>query len=795
MSIEGYKPFGKKQTFRLAPITLVYGPNSGGKSSLLEAIQILLASPEKGIIVPGLDHVGPSANLLHSWEGGHRFSKVAIHGMLSCEGGRRYYNDSDGFELVADVYGLVIRTPISRVMGFVSDEPQYDQSGNLVPEEPSGEFYLDRDLMKLQAEYDQGKGQGVPPWLVEKHFLDPARTIEITDENCEALGFDAEEVWRDGPNPRLFFHDGPDGDGPSHTRVNPENGYWEHCKDNQLDPNKKKELRLIDDELLWEIITKTGPYISLCSGRKKYSDVITPQFVEGVVKDIISNLRYDIPAHKYCWDGDPESPTLELLYLAKKYCEIAWWKVSKKQHPDDIDPSYNMLHEAIDYRDVENTHPYCLGCIHLSNLASYTFLDPPDARASEFSSLRARLESEKDEFRPAPDLSSFVMAQANLGQGKLEKNIKRQESLVERSKVTVARSAKQMLALKKRASYMQADPPPSEEIGHYHKLYERECADHAEAEALLIECELALEECRKEFQATQAQEKDLEAEAFIHWLTTVLPLDPSCCTFPANSDRGALTVVPALRPEPVTWWASSEYPYHDVDEKSVSECFSMLGLDYKFRSKESPHDDIGPGSSAILVDSKGREINLRHTGTGISQVLPVVAALASNKDMVLLKQPELHLHPRQQGDLADVLIWSVRRSSVLSDKKSISAPIAGLSEDSESAEDSEWTEKEISKFTPAWGNQVIAETHSEMLIYRLQRRIREGTLSPREVSILYVEPMDDGASVVRELRLRPDGTFIDEWPGGFFEDDFDEFFGESPDAHGVNETLSEEEGD
>jgi hypothetical protein len=55
--------------------------------------------------------------------------------------------------------------------------------------------------------------------------------------------------------------------------------------------------------------------------------------------------------------------------------------------------------------------------------------------------------------------------------------------------------------------------------------------------------------------------------------------------------------------------------------------------------------------------------------------------------------------------------------------------------------------------------------------------------------------MDDGASVVRELRLRPDGTFIDEWPGGFFEDDFAEFFGESPDVHGADDTLSEEEGD
>ena len=71
--------------------------------------------------------------------------------------------------------------------------------------------------------------------------------------------------------------------------------------------------------------------------------------------------------------------------------------------------------------------------------------------------------------------------------------------------------------------------------------------------------------------------------------------------------------------------------------------------------------------------------------------------------------------------------------------------------------------------------QIVCETHSEMFIARIQRLIRRGELAPSEVSILYVDPIGV-SSQVKELRLRSDGDFIDEWPGGFFEDAFDEYF-------------------
>ena len=80
-------------------------------------------------------------------------------------------------------------------------------------------------------------------------------------------------------------------------------------------------------------------------------------------------------------------------------------------------------------------------------------------------------------------------------------------------------------------------------------------------------------------------------------------------------------------------------------------------------------------------------------------------------------------------------------------------------------------------------NTFLLETHSEHLILRILRRIRETTrgklpegmvgITPDDVAVLYVEPGNDGATV-RELRIDSQGRFLDDWPNGFFEDRLDE---------------------
>jgi predicted ATPase len=76
------------------------------------------------------------------------------------------------------------------------------------------------------------------------------------------------------------------------------------------------------------------------------------------------------------------------------------------------------------------------------------------------------------------------------------------------------------------------------------------------------------------------------------------------------------------------------------------------------------------------------------------------------------------------------------------------------------------------------------ETHSEHLILRVMRRMRETyqkkdtglpKVTPADVSVLYVEP-DGARSIVREMPLNELGELVKSWPGGFFEEGLREQF-------------------
>jgi predicted ATPase len=82
-------------------------------------------------------------------------------------------------------------------------------------------------------------------------------------------------------------------------------------------------------------------------------------------------------------------------------------------------------------------------------------------------------------------------------------------------------------------------------------------------------------------------------------------------------------------------------------------------------------------------------------------------------------------------------------------------------------------------------SNIILETHSEHILLRLMKRMRqtaEGTLedeklnlTPDDVCLLYVDSDGDNTFIL-ELELDEDGSLLDPWPGGFFEEGFNERF-------------------
>lgn len=142
----------------------------------------------------------------------------------------------------------------------------------------------------------------------------------------------------------------------------------------------------------------------------------------------------------------------------------------------------------------------------------------------------------------------------------------------------------------------------------------------------------------------------------------------------------------------------------------------------------------------LRTRAQSPEVKLTDVGFGVSQVLPalVQAFYAPRHATVWMEQPEIHLHPRVQAELADAFISAVQ-----------------------SYEDGQ-----------PRNVQLVIESHSEHFLLRLQRRVAEGLLKPEEVAVYFVRDGEAGAQL-EELKLDIFGE-IENWPEGFFGDDLGE---------------------
>ncbi|EGR0636807.1 DUF3696 domain-containing protein [Vibrio vulnificus] len=118
-----------------------------------------------------------------------------------------------------------------------------------------------------------------------------------------------------------------------------------------------------------------------------------------------------------------------------------------------------------------------------------------------------------------------------------------------------------------------------------------------------------------------------------------------------------------------------------------------------------------------------------HVGFGLTQILPiVVAALAAKKDdLLIIENPEVHLHPAGQSMMGQFL-GTVASSGV----------------------------------------QVIVETHSDHLLNGVRRAVKSRNLNPDKVNIHYFQPRDIEGSQVASPQIDVEGN-ISYWPKGFFD--------------------------
>lgn len=177
-------------------------------------------------------------------------------------------------------------------------------------------------------------------------------------------------------------------------------------------------------------------------------------------------------------------------------------------------------------------------------------------------------------------------------------------------------------------------------------------------------------------------------------------------------------------------------------------------------------------------DPTPMQISITDTGYGIGQVFPIIVQSTTSRQLIktdqpvrwlIIEQPELHLHPRAQAQLADLFVNVIYKvNEEYDDTGQVSATNRSLS-----------------------GVCVLLETHSEHLLLRLRRRIAETSIGKNrelvngwqnqylevtDLALYFVVPQKPNVSSVKELQISNFGDFTDppDEFTGFFSDDLKE---------------------
>ncbi len=176
-------------------------------------------------------------------------------------------------------------------------------------------------------------------------------------------------------------------------------------------------------------------------------------------------------------------------------------------------------------------------------------------------------------------------------------------------------------------------------------------------------------------------------------------------------------------------------------EKTNHYLKEVLQLGYTIKQPE-------PDQNFQLYDENNQiDVGLSDVGVGVAQIIPVVVgALDSSSITFAVEQPELHVHPAVQVALGDLFIDAIK----LRDHRTM-----------------------------------LIETHSEHLLLRIMRRMRETfenrieenrfPVTPDDIAVLFVES-HDSRTIIREMPVNERGELVENWPDGFFGEYIEEVF-------------------
>jgi predicted ATPase len=168
----------------------------------------------------------------------------------------------------------------------------------------------------------------------------------------------------------------------------------------------------------------------------------------------------------------------------------------------------------------------------------------------------------------------------------------------------------------------------------------------------------------------------------------------------------------------------------DNDKQKLTRLFNdlaRLALTNKVVARRKNATAIELLVNRLLHSNKEDMASIADVGIGVSQALPVVVALhtAEPGQLVYIEQPEIHLHPRAQSALAEVLADAAKE-----------------------------------------GKRLVVETHSNLLLRGIQTAVAEGKLPPELVKLHWFTQLEDGSTRIDSADLDEAGAF-GNWPEDF----------------------------
>jgi predicted ATPase len=175
------------------------------------------------------------------------------------------------------------------------------------------------------------------------------------------------------------------------------------------------------------------------------------------------------------------------------------------------------------------------------------------------------------------------------------------------------------------------------------------------------------------------------------------------------------------------WQSSKDTRLHDLQSM-----LRTLGLTYSIDARAVDDTTIELRVARLYADKgdapdDGDMVSIADVGFGVSQTLPVLVALlvAEPSQLVYIEQPEIHLHPRAQSAMAQVLADAARR-----------------------------------------GVRVVVETHSSLLLLGIQTLVAEG-LPAELVKLHWFTRQADGRTTITSSNVDESGAFDTNWPEDF----------------------------